>query len=195
MKKITSFILVFFLFAGTLQLQAGTTDLLSFEAYLNTNVVDLKWTIAGEANNSRFTIEKSKDGENFIEVTKVSGGNTSVEVVYFDKDCKPYKGVSYYRLKQIDNAGNISYSNIVPVEFTNNVKGEPTIFPIDAATINMPIKANEGQEVLVVLSDKEGNIVYSKVVITEGIKSGEIIVAEGGQNVRPGAVVTATPKN
>ena len=42
---------------------------------------------------------------------------------------------------------------------------------------------------------KLGSVVGDKVVITEGIKSGDVVIAEGGQNVRPGAIVKATPTN
>jgi len=52
-------------------------------------------------------------------------------------DKKPYKGLSYYRLKQVDKSGEFKYATIVSVEFKDN--SFVNVFPnpaFDKITIN-----------------------------------------------------------
>lgn len=145
-------------------------ELLSFTAYLNNDKVDLAWSTASERNNDFFNIEKSRDGRNFEEVMKVDGaGNSTTIINYFEIDQSPFTGISYYRLRQTDFNGELTYSNIVPVEY--NPTGDPSIslFPNPTDTDSqayLELNYFEGQEVLVVLRDIQGREVYSKVVIT-----------------------------
>ena len=88
-------------------------DLLYFSASSNINrIVDLNWRTVSETDNDYFTIERSINGVLFEKVTEVNGaGNSSLIIDYKSVDDTPYLGVSYYRLKQTDFNGNISYSN------------------------------------------------------------------------------------
>ncbi len=94
-------------------------ELLYFTATpVDNKTVDLNWATATERNNSRYEIERSIDGINFEYVTTVSAynnGNSSVKQTYHTIDEKPYKGISYYRLKQIDVDGTYKRSDIVSV--------------------------------------------------------------------------------
>ena len=96
-------------------------ELLYFKALPDNNVVDLQWATSTESNNSYFTIEKSRDGVNFVTVEKVPtlapDGNSSVQLDYTAQDPNPYSGVSYYRLVQTDLNGNQKYSAVVSVDF------------------------------------------------------------------------------
>jgi hypothetical protein len=90
-------------------------ELLNFSAAVNSEkTVDLKWTTASEKNNDFFTLEKSKEGAVYKEITKVKGaGNSSSVLHYSSVDPDPFFGVSYYRLKQTDYDGTFSYSKSV----------------------------------------------------------------------------------
>ena len=144
-------------------------ELLSFEAHSNSNQVDLNWSTASETNNDYFIIEKSKDAQNFVYVNKVDGaGNTTTFIDYFDIDYSPYSGRSYYRLKQTDFNGQISYSNIMPVEFNSN--GDPgiSLFPNPSTAGNptfIALNSLKDQDILVVLRDATGREVFSKVLV------------------------------
>lgn len=60
-----------------------------------------------EFSNNHFLIEKSANGENFEILTLVPGkGTTAYASEYFVADFKPFPGVNYYILSQIDNGGN-----------------------------------------------------------------------------------------
>lgn len=173
-------------------------ELLTFNAQLNMTNVDVSWATASETNNDYFTLEKSRDAQNFEKVFIVDGaGNSSSTIEYFDIDHQPYIGISYYRLKQTDFNGKISCSNIVPVEYNPN--GDPGISlfpnPSDAGTTTyLCLNQFEGQEVLVVLRDIAGREIFSKVVISSS--NNELIAIEQQGAIAKGSyLVTATSAN
>jgi len=87
------------------ELQPLPVELLSFEAKPDQEVV-CNWTTATELNNDFFTVERSSDGRNFEKVGTVKGaGNSTQQHDYKFIDTKPYRGVSFYRLKQTDFNG------------------------------------------------------------------------------------------
>ena len=68
--------------------------------------VELKWSTASEQNNSFFTVERSKDLENWTKVGTTEGrGTVSVQTDYSLYDRFPSPGVNYYRLIQVDYDG------------------------------------------------------------------------------------------
>ncbi|MDF1864173.1 MAG: T9SS type A sorting domain-containing protein [Saprospiraceae bacterium] len=89
-------------------------ELLYFEAKATkTNQVELSWETATEVNNDYFTIERSQDSRDWESLGKVTGSGTTTEAQsYSQADESPYKGLSYYRLKQTDYDGSFSYSEI-----------------------------------------------------------------------------------
>lgn len=92
-------------------------ELLAFTAEpVNNKMVFCKWTTATEINNDYFTVERSKDGNHFEALGTVDGaGNSTSLLNYSFIDESPFKGVSFYRLKQTDFNGNFSYSSIIAV--------------------------------------------------------------------------------
>lgn len=94
-------------------------ELLTFDAKLNGDKVDLIWTTATEVNNDYFTVERSKNLDQFIEIARVKGaGNSNTTNNYQITDNSPLEGLSYYRLKQTDFDGAFTYSQIVPVTYS-----------------------------------------------------------------------------
>lgn len=100
-------------------------ELVSFNALVRGNDIELKWITASEINNKGFEIEKCLTqtpfkGEGFIDWISlgfVKGNGTSTEMnsyEFVDQNLEP--GKYTYRLKQIDYDGNFSFSNIVEAE-------------------------------------------------------------------------------
>ena len=87
-------------FSGTLQ----TDDL--------NNSVLLQWSTENEINNCCFNIEKSEDGNQFSTIGEVSNSET-LKYAFIDEE--PFIGYNYYRLKQIDNNGAFTYSNMITI--------------------------------------------------------------------------------
>lgn len=91
-------------------------ELLSFTAEPAEEVVRLRWSTATEQDNDHFALDRSADGETFIEVLRVPGaGNSQHELVYSAADEQPLSGVSYYRLRQVDTDGTTTLGPTVAV--------------------------------------------------------------------------------
>lgn len=92
--------------------------LLNFDGKMNANNdVDLNWRTVSETNNKFFTVERSSDGVYFTPLVNVeAAGNSNAVVSYQALDANPYTGYTYYRLKQTDLNGKVTYAkNIVSV--------------------------------------------------------------------------------
>ena len=91
-------------------------ELVSFTAKAAGNEVSLEWVTASERENDYFTIERSRDGQNFEEVVRVDGaGNSTSLISYEEVDALPFTGQSYYRLRQTDYNGATTVSPIQAV--------------------------------------------------------------------------------
>jgi hypothetical protein len=103
---------------------AGTAlpvQLASFAAsYLNDEGVQIVWTTISEINNYGFYVErKAEQEENFTELPnsfREGHGSTLEPQDYSFMDSSiPQAGVYFYRLRQEDNDGLISYSQVVSI--------------------------------------------------------------------------------
>ena len=93
-------------------------ELTSFTASALAGKINLNWTTASEINNSGFEIERSLDGNTFFAVGFIRGNGTTTEPKsYSFTDEFEYNATQsiYYRLKQVDYDGSVSYSDIVSV--------------------------------------------------------------------------------
>ena len=125
--------------------------LLTFTAIpMNKNKVSVEWSTASEKNNDHFLIERTVDGENFELVGKQNGKvNSNTKSNYSLIDHQPLKGVSYYRLKQVDINNDFSYSPLAAVNFDETQELNCSLFPNPNKgefTINGNI---EGAEVII----------------------------------------------
>ena len=79
----------------------------------------LHWSTLAEQNNNHFEVQRSADGISFISIQSIASKGNSIEKEdYSFTDNSPLKGVSYYRIKQVDKGGKYSYGNVVSVNFT-----------------------------------------------------------------------------
>lgn len=96
-------------------------ELVSFTAIVNGNSVELHWKTQTELNNYGFYIERSNNSNPYqwIKCGFVGGNNnsnSSIEYLFVDHPLESNK--YFYRLKQTDNDGKSSYSNIISVDLT-----------------------------------------------------------------------------
>lgn len=92
--------------------------LTGFDAVQQDDQVVLYWTTATELNNDFFTVERLNKKDAFDEVTRVAGKGTTKEPANYETvDTDPHEGKNYYRLKQTDFDGLVSYSQIVMADF------------------------------------------------------------------------------
>jgi len=137
--------------------------------------------------DSVFTIEMPGKGE-----FKMPG-----QIVAIDRAVDPGAGTIRVRVSYPNAKQHLVAGMNVNVKVLNKIEGKQVTIPYKAVLEQL------GAYSVYVVGDsskaeprqvKLGSVVGDKVVITEGVKNGEVIVAEGGQNVRPGAVVKPTPK-
>jgi choice-of-anchor B domain-containing protein len=144
-----------------------------FTAELRDGIVDLNWRTESEENNTGFSVERSADGVNFEALTFVpSQGNGSQTRDYQWVDGQPLSGRSYYRLRQIDQDGTESKSEIRTVNMDGGVD-VVSIFPIPAAsgeTIHLTVLLDRSDVVSLSVSNVLGESVH---VSNEALPSGQ----------------------
>ncbi|MBN8702621.1 MAG: right-handed parallel beta-helix repeat-containing protein, partial [Bacteroidetes bacterium] len=174
-------------------------ELLTFTVEnINNEYAKLKWTTATETNNDYFTIEKTQDGINYEFVAKVDGAGNSTQVLKYDtNDFKPYKGVSYYRLKQTDFNGAYDYSELVAVEFGSltSESGKFAVYPNPASSSNLNVLFDGavGEEVLIVVHDVLGKEYYSNVFVLDSETL--MIQLASGSDLSPGLYTISASSN
>lgn len=150
-------------------------ELVRFNVEKSTNGVLVTWTTASEVNNDYFTIQRSRDGLNFADVTTVSAGKEgNILQKYSYTDTNPFTGKSYYRLKQTDFDGRFEFSQVRKVEWDKpaiilTIYPNPVIngqFTID---FNHPTES----ETSVIIHDLLGRVIFNELV-APGVKKHDI---------------------
>lgn len=136
----------------------------------------LKWETLEEIDNKEFIIEKSADGSEFATIGTVEGaGSSDEENFYRFMDLDARKGVSYYRLKQVDFDGEYNYSAIVVVNKStdNNFMVASINNPLNSEYVNLTVDFIEGMELTYSIKDVTGDV----------LETNTMAVAAGLQNV------------
>lgn len=158
-------------------------NFISFSAKLNalSSKTTLNWITSNEVNTSVFVVEKNVNGNGFVTLGSVDTKNTAGTHYYTFEDKNAITGVAYYRLKQVDNDGKYTYSNIATVK--NNAALALTIYPNPSANyinIAYPVAVKDvqiyntnGQKVLSASSAGTINIKelaagYYTVIVNDG---------------------------
>src|SRR5690554_4647158 len=96
-------------------------ELISFDAKAIGQEVQLTWVTASERDCDYFEIQRSADGLVWETIGfKKGSGNTTQLKNYSQYDKRPLKGISYYRLKQVDFNGKFEFLPIRSVQFINS---------------------------------------------------------------------------
>lgn len=91
-------------------------QLVNFSAAIQNNKPLLQWTVTNEQQMLGYDIERSIDGISFSATGFVAAKNTGIITQYNFTDFNAINGKSFYRLKQKDKDGTITYSEIRSVE-------------------------------------------------------------------------------
>jgi len=138
-------------------------ELIAFDAsVVNNQMVALSWETATEMNNDFFTIERSRDGENWQVLGAINGaGNSTQTLSYSFTDENPYSGTSYYRLKQTDFDGQHKYSDVKIVTFGENETKEVVLYPNPTKGNFSIVLGTANQNLEIQVLDQVGKIVYT----------------------------------
>jgi hypothetical protein len=140
----------------------------NFHAQRNKQTVSLKWETATEQNNRGFYIQRNTKGvwENIAFVfSAADDGNSNSLLSYAYNDANQEKGVSQYRIQQVDLDGKASYSVI------RSVKGEgllsrTVVYPNPSLDGKVSVVFEDQAAKAVTVSDMSGRVVrqYRNVV-------------------------------
>jgi hypothetical protein len=166
-------------FDTPLPLGSGTLPVLltNFNVQCQPNKsTSVSWTTSQEINNNYFEVEKSANGITWSTLDKVPGsGNSSIQKNYQINDAQG--GAAFYRLKQVDIDGKITYSNNARASCEGrNVLA--TLFPVPARDIvTLVVSADRSIKTALMVFDSKGRLVVNMAVtITTGTNNFKIPV-------------------
>ncbi len=141
-------------------------ELTSFAANSVNGKVVLDWSTATETNNSGFAIERSSDNTSFEQISFVSGNGSSTEKHnYSFTDASAVTGKYFYRLKQVDFDGSVSFSNTVevevgvPAEFSISQNYPNPFNPSTTIKFAVPVESNVTISLFNTLGQQVANVV------------------------------------
>ncbi len=145
--------------------------LVSFNAKAENNCVLIAWKTASETDNKHFEVQKSTDGIAFSAIAVQAGqGNAYLPFSYTAYDYKPNTGVNYYRLKQVDNNGTESFSEVKAVKFNlNNADNSMAVYPNPGKSDFVNIQLDAPGYHTIELADLSGKILISQKINNTGL--------------------------
>ena len=141
-------------------------ELVNFQARIEDGRTKLEWATATEHNSKEFVVECSNKLDTFRTVAVVpAAGNSQATIQYTTEDRFPMEGITYYRLRMVDLDGSESFSDVVPVELSDDER--PLIYPNPAHdVVHVRLPHRNWPETRITVRDMLGREVRS--VIIEG---------------------------
>ena len=103
---------------------------LYFDARREGTAALLNWKTSQENNSAYFDIERSADAVNYTYIEQINAaGNSQIPLEYYFTDNKPYSGLNYYRLRQVDIDGHFIYTPSRLVRFEDINAGLVKYYP------------------------------------------------------------------
>jgi len=134
----------------------------------------LEWATGSEINSSHFLVERSADGMDWKEIGRVNSAHQSTmetQYIYVDDRAKEMSE-GYYRIRQVDLDGQVTESEIVPME--RCISNEPwlSIAPNpteDGVQVMIDVNDSFGTSARLELMDATGRPVMSqRMPLTKG---------------------------
>ncbi|MBD0256060.1 MAG: T9SS type A sorting domain-containing protein [Cytophagales bacterium] len=157
--------------------------LLSFKGHLAEDHVLLNWQTTSEVNTAQFVVERSRDGMHFVPVATVKAKRSSSNVQRYQvRDTGPLPGLSYYRLKIVDEDGRFEYAKTISVSRYVTDTGNTLLYP----------NPNEGRQLFVECSDPAVQAVAVYDLVGREVLFSEAQLGSGkweltfGQRLKPG---------
>jgi len=101
----------------------------SFTVQKQNSQVLLRWTVAREISNNRFEIERSSNGNTWDKVGTIEGGGTHQSTVAYQfADVTSAAGQVFYRIRQVDQNGAYSFSEVRTVSMNSAVQNAAKVF-------------------------------------------------------------------
>jgi hypothetical protein len=136
-----------------------------------TSNVSITWTTASEQNSKGFNVQKNVGGEwktiAFVP-SQAQGGNSSYDLNYSFKDANNEKGITQYRVQQVDLDGKFAYTDIRAIRGEGTV-GKIVVYPNPSVDgkVNVVFEDNTVRDIQV--NDMQGKVIRSYKGITNNI--------------------------
>ncbi|MBX7204069.1 MAG: right-handed parallel beta-helix repeat-containing protein [Bacteroidia bacterium] len=139
----------------------------------------LTWSTASEINNSRFDVERSTNGKDFVKIGEVAGHGTTLNVsnYSFIDPLAAAQGVStlYYRLRQVDYNNDAELSKVVVIDMNNGkvAADAAQLYPNPfTSTVTVTTVVTNEQPITITVVDQFGRLILTKQVnVTEGVNT------------------------
>lgn len=137
-------------------------ELIGLKGSCNRGQTELSWSTASETNNDYWAIMKSTDNTVYKTSGYVMGAGNSNEVrKYYYKDPEENSGTVYYKLKQVDFDGSVTYSELLTINCgSSDLTGLVIKNFQDQGYINLNFSAKTGEKYIVTLIGSDGKILY-----------------------------------
>jgi murein tripeptide amidase MpaA len=152
---------------STLALITLPVEFTSFTGRLqNDGTIRLDWAAITDAQHDHFEIQKSSDGAGFATIA-----NGPSAPPYWGIDTAPGLGNNFYRIKQVDKDGTITYSSVVNVVY-QPVAMNVMIYPNPVTDkLNIRVDGQAGETYTMTIQDVTGRLLLSEKIIAGIIKT------------------------
>ncbi|HTE11195.1 MAG TPA: T9SS type A sorting domain-containing protein, partial [Chitinophagaceae bacterium] len=118
--------------------------------------IGLNWEAVTDKSHNYFEVEKSADAVGFTSIGKIASG-----APFSFTDYAPFNGNNYYRIKEVDMDGKLTYSKIINIPY-NEGKAGVRIYP-NPVTDLLQLKINDRStgNVDIKITDAQGRVVYT----------------------------------
>jgi len=128
--------------------------LINFTAIVENGVIKLSWATASELNNKGFEVERSTDGVAFSDIGFAEGRGSSTTIQHYNFEDDAFYETAYYRLRQLDLDGAITYS---PTVFAERRNDSLNFFPNPATTESkLSVSVSNNEVIRVWIYDQRG---------------------------------------
>jgi hypothetical protein len=136
--------------------------LTNVKAFQQNNQVAVEWKVENEINMSQYVVEKSTNGTSFSAMATVNARNGNA-YTYNSIDQQPIKGNNFYRIKTIDNNGQVKYSSIVKVTIGGSNNSSMVVYPnpVKNSTINLQMQNQPVGKYNFQLTNTAGQVIYN----------------------------------
>jgi carboxypeptidase T len=142
-------------------------EFISFDGRLLTNgAVELRWNASTDAQHDYFEVERSFDQNNFTALGRV---RTAPPCIFADPGAQP--GNNYYRTKQVDKDGSVSYSKTINIIY-NKGKINYLMFPNPVTDVlKLRFSSDKPDTYTISVTDMSGKVIAEKKAIVSNISN------------------------
>jgi len=139
----------------------------SIKAYPKNSDALIEWTCQ-ENNAAYYEVEHSLTASNFAKLATITASANNTVFTYTWQHCMTPAGTNYYRIKSVDKAGTIKYSNIASL----NIKKEATVTvypnPINGSNFTVQFKSFDIVNCSVAIYSSTGRQIFSELIALTG---------------------------